>query len=42
VRKPNTDKLLADVPVQGEIIQTSVDRDSEESLRRALAAAGSR
>jgi uncharacterized membrane protein len=42
VREANMDKLLSDVKIPGEIIQTSLSGDSEEALRDALAAAGAR
>jgi uncharacterized membrane protein len=41
IRQANTEKLLAEVKIPGEIIQTSLSSESEESLREALAAAGS-
>jgi uncharacterized membrane protein len=40
VRQANTDKMLADVKVPGEIIQTSLSAESEQALRDALAKAG--
>jgi uncharacterized membrane protein len=36
----NTEKLLSEIKIPGEIIQTSLSSDAEESLREALAAAG--
>jgi uncharacterized membrane protein len=42
VRQANTEKMLADVKVRGEIIQTSLSNESEEALREALAAAPAR
>jgi uncharacterized membrane protein len=40
VREANMDKMLADVQVPGEIIQTSLSADTEQALRDALAGAG--
>src|SRR3954465_12458717 len=40
VRQANMDKMLADVKVPGEVIQTSLSDDSEQALRDALAKAG--
>ncbi len=40
VRQANIEKVLANVKVQGEVIQTSLSNESEEALREALAAAG--
>jgi uncharacterized membrane protein len=40
IRQANADKLLAEVKIPGEVIQTSLSTDSEEALREALAAAG--
>ena len=40
VRQMNADKLLAEVKIPGEVIQTSLDNDSEEALKGALAQAG--
>jgi uncharacterized membrane protein len=42
VRQANTEKMLADVKVRGEVIQTSLSSESEEALRDALAAAPAR
>jgi uncharacterized membrane protein len=42
VRQANTDKLLADVKIRGEIIQTSLSDESETALREALAGAPGR
>jgi len=42
VRDANIEKLLADVKVHGEVIQTSLGSESEEALREALAAAPGR
>jgi uncharacterized membrane protein len=39
-RQANTEKLLANVKIQGEIIQTSLTGDAEQALRDALAGAG--
>jgi uncharacterized membrane protein len=40
VRKMNADKLLSEVRIPGEVIQTSLSNDSEEALRGALEHAG--
>jgi uncharacterized membrane protein len=40
VRSMNAEKLLAEVKIPGEVIQTSLDSESEEALRDALAGAG--
>ena len=40
VRSANMEKLLAEVKVPGEVVQTSLSDDSEQALRDALAAAG--
>src|SRR4051812_45125072 len=40
VRQANMDKILAEVEVPGEVIQTSLTSDSEQALRDALANAG--
>jgi uncharacterized membrane protein len=40
VRQANMEKILADVRVPGEVIQTSLSDDSEQALRDALAKAG--
>ena len=40
VRQVNMDKLLAEVKIPGEVLQTSLSNESEEALRNALAAAG--
>jgi uncharacterized membrane protein len=40
VRQMNADKLISEVSIPGEVIQTSLDNDSEEALRGALAHAG--
>jgi uncharacterized membrane protein len=42
VRQANTEKILAEVKIPGEVIQTSLSNESEEALRDALAAAGAR
>ena len=42
IRQASTDKVLPHIKIQGEIIQTSLDNDAEESLATALAAAGTR
>jgi uncharacterized membrane protein len=39
VREANMDKLLAEVKIPGEVIQSSLSTDSEQALRDALAAA---
>jgi uncharacterized membrane protein len=41
VRSANMDKILAEVKVPGEVIQTSLQSDTEDALKDALAAAGS-
>ena len=35
------DKILSEVKVPGEVIQTSLNDDTEQALRDALASAGS-
>jgi uncharacterized membrane protein len=40
VRSANTEKLLAEIRIPGEVIQTSLDSDSEDALKTALANAG--
>jgi uncharacterized membrane protein len=40
VRNANTEKILADIKVPGEIIQTSLSSDLEDALRGALERAG--
>jgi uncharacterized membrane protein len=40
VRQANMEKILAEVKIPGEIIQTSLTGDSEQALRDALAKAG--
>jgi uncharacterized membrane protein len=40
VRSANMEKLLAEVRVPGEVIQTSLGGDAEQALRDALATAG--
>jgi uncharacterized membrane protein len=40
VREANSEKLLSEVKIPGEIIQTSLSNDAEEALRNALQAAG--
>src|SRR4051812_44963613 len=42
VREATMDKILPHIKIEGEIIQTSLDNDAEESLAGALAAAGTR
>jgi uncharacterized membrane protein len=42
VRQANTERILSEIKIPGEVIQTSLSSDSEEALRDALAAAGSR
>jgi uncharacterized membrane protein len=41
VRQANMEKVLADVKIPGEVIQTSLSGDTEQALRDALARAGS-
>jgi uncharacterized membrane protein len=40
VRQANMEKVLADVKIPGEVIQTSLTGDAEQTLRDALAGAG--
>jgi uncharacterized membrane protein len=40
IRKVTADKLLAEIKIPGEVIQTSLSTESEQALRDALAAAG--
>jgi uncharacterized membrane protein len=40
VRQANMEKILSEVKIPGEVIQTSLSSDSEEALRDALAKAG--
>jgi uncharacterized membrane protein len=40
VRSANMEKILAEVKVPGDVIQTSLKGDAEQALRDALAAAG--
>jgi uncharacterized membrane protein len=40
VRSVNLDKMLSEVKIPGEVIQTSLSGDAEQSLRDALATAG--
>jgi len=40
VRTINAEKLLPQIKIPGEILQTSLSSDAEETLREALAAAG--
>jgi uncharacterized membrane protein len=40
IRDANLDKLLAEVKVPGEVIQSSLSTDSEQALQDALAGAG--
>jgi uncharacterized membrane protein len=40
VRKMNAERLLSEVKIPGEVIQTSLSADAEEALRGALAHAG--
>jgi uncharacterized membrane protein len=40
VRKVTVDKVLPEIKIQGKIIQTSLDDDTEQRLSEALAAAG--
>jgi uncharacterized membrane protein len=42
VREANTERILSEVRIPGEIIQTSLSSDAEEALRNALAAAWQR
>jgi uncharacterized membrane protein len=42
VRKANMEKILAEVKIPGEVIQTSLGEDSEQALKDALAGAGSK
>ena len=37
VRQVNAEKLLAEVKIPGEVIQTSLGEDGEQALRDALA-----
>jgi len=41
VRTANMDKILAEVKIPGEVIQSSLQSDTEEALREALEKAGS-
>jgi uncharacterized membrane protein len=41
VRQANMDKILAEVKIPGEVIQSSLQSDTEQALKDALAAAGS-
>jgi uncharacterized membrane protein len=41
VRQANMEKVLEDVKIPGEVIQTSLKEDDEQALRDALASAGS-
>jgi uncharacterized membrane protein len=40
VRQANMEKMLADVKIPGEVIQTSLSGDAEQALRDALSGAG--
>jgi uncharacterized membrane protein len=40
VREASMDKILPEIKIKGEIIQTSLDNEAEESLSAALAGAG--
>jgi uncharacterized membrane protein len=40
VRSANVEKVLSEVKIPGEVIQTSLDSESEEALKTALANAG--
>ena len=40
VRQVNAEKVLAEVKIPGEVIQTSLSEDGEQALRDALARAG--
>jgi len=39
VRSMNSEKILAEIKIPGEVVQTSLGNDDEEALRSALAAA---
>jgi uncharacterized membrane protein len=39
VRKMNVEKILSEISVPGEVVQTSLGNDDEDALRGALAAA---
>ena len=41
IRQANTDKILEEVKIPGEVIQTSLQSDTEEALKDALEKAGS-
>jgi len=41
VRQANMDKILSEVKIPGEVIQSSLQSDTEEALREALEKAGS-
>ena len=41
VRTANMDKILSEVKIPGEVIQSSLQSDTEEALREALEKAGS-
>jgi uncharacterized membrane protein len=42
VRDANKDRILAEIKIPGEVIQSSLSAEGEEALRDALAAAGAR
>jgi uncharacterized membrane protein len=42
VRDANAERVLSEVKIPGEVIQTSLSSEGEEALREALAAAGTR
>jgi uncharacterized membrane protein len=42
VREANAERVLSEVKIPGEVIQTSLSSEGEEALREALAAAGTR
>ena len=41
IRQANTDKILEEVKIPGEVIQTSLQSETEDALKDALAKAGS-
>jgi uncharacterized membrane protein len=41
IRKVSVDKVLPQIKIPGKVLQTSLDKESEERLTEALAAAGS-
>ena len=42
VREMTPDKVLPQIKIQGKVIQTSLDNETERHLAEALAAAGAR